>query len=98
MKYILAALAIIIATSAQAQQKRSSVAYWAGNGESLVLLSEPCQRPDFPMSARKATYVAHMQMTDGCWVMTGPDEVVVTMPHGMSRKLYRLQFKVWEIN
>lgn len=99
MKYIFAALAIIIAASAQAQQNRSnSAAYWSGQGESLVLLREPCPRPDFPPSAKKATYVAHMQIIDGCYVMAGPDEVVVTMPNGQSRKMHRIQFKSWELN
>ncbi len=98
MKALLATVALLLATSATAQQKQyDNVAYYSANGESLVLMKAACDLPGFPAHARKATYVASMTFVSGCYVVKGPDQVVVTMPNGVSRSMHRREFQQWEI-
>lgn len=98
MKSILAAIAIIAATSAAAQQKEyNNVAYYSGPGESLVLLKDECQIPGMPAFAKRATYIAYMTIVEGCYVVTSQNTVTVAMQNGVVRDMHRRQFKQWDI-
>ena len=102
MKLAIAALAALVATSASAQLKYDDVAaHYSGQGETLVLLNAPCDMPDFPPSEfrrlKKATYVAYMQIMNGCYNVVSPDEVVVVMENGALRAMHRRQFAKWNI-
>ena len=98
MKTIFATIALLAAFAANAQQKEySNVAYWSGNGQSLVLLKDACDIQGMPANAKKATYMAYMTMANGCYMVTGPETVLVSIPGHGSREMTRVQFRQWDI-
>lgn len=94
MKYLLAVAIALLATTAQADD---TAAYYSNKGESLVLQKAACDIPGMPNGSRKAVFMAHMTIAPGCWVLAGPETVLVSIPGQGSVQINKWQFKQWEI-